>query len=132
MSDFASCCDVPRKRSFARLLRRALLVTRLPTWLPINAPYSERSFQLSGRLLNIAGYNHPELTKAYVRSGHRLNNFFGNLATLAVRIENHTVKAGFSLDAGQRTVVAKVNYLNGLPGQPRTYLRQAISASACI
>jgi hypothetical protein len=61
-----------------------------------------------------------------------LNDFFGNLATLAVRIEDHTVKAGFSLNAGQRTVVAIVDYLDGLPCQPRAYLRQAISASACI
>jgi len=132
MSDVASCRGVTRKRSFARLLRHALLVTSLPIGLLINAPYPECSFQFSGRLLNIAGYDHPEFTKAYVRSGCRLNDVFGNLATLAVRIEDHTVKAGFSLNAGQRTVVAIVNYLDGLPGQPRTYLRQAISASACI
>jgi len=132
MSDVAACRGVTRKRSFARLIRRALLVTSLPIRLPINAPYPERSFQLSGRLLNIAGYDHPELTKAYVRSGCRLNDFFGNLAALAIRIKNHTVKAGFSLNAGQRTVVAIVNYLDGLLGQPRTYLRQAISASACV
>lgn len=132
MLDVTSCRAVIRKWSFARLLRRTLLVTGLAVGLPINAPYPDCSFQFPGRLFNIAGYDHPELTKAYVHSGCRLNDFFGDLATLAVRIEDHSVKAWFSVHAGQRTVVAIVNYLDGLPGQPRTYLRQAISASACI
>ncbi|WP_260598255.1 hypothetical protein [Sphingomonas endolithica] len=68
--------------------------------LSIDAAHPQRSIQLPVRLFNIAGYDHLEFTKACVRAGCWLNGILGKSAPLAIRIENHTVKAGFAINAG--------------------------------
>ena len=99
--------------------------------LLINARHPQRTTQLSVRFLKVPGYDHPELTKAYVINGRGLNGLFGKLAAFAIRIENHTVDSGFTFDAGQRTIIAVVNYFNRLVGQPITYFWQVLCALAC-
>jgi len=45
-----------------------------------------------------------------------LNGLFSRIAALAIGIKYYAVKSRLVFYAGQRAVIAVVNYLNGLPG----------------
>ena len=112
--DVQSFRTVNRKRSFAGLVSLFSIVVGMYIRLSIDVSHPQRSIQLP--LLNIARYDHPELTETYVISRCGLNGLFSRVAALAIGIKYYAVKSRLVFYAGQRAVIAVVNYLDGLPG----------------
>jgi len=112
--DVRSSRTVNRKRSFAGLVSLFSIVVGMYIRLSIDVSHPQRSIQLP--LLNVARYDHPELTETYVGSRCWLNRLFSRVAALAIGIKYYAVKSRLVFYAGQRSVIAVVNYLDGLPG----------------